>query len=69
MLAVKKSGTGSGTTEIHLLSAASGNQQFSLQTGTALHVVDLVVALNRDVLADKERGTGSSSTEIHVLRR
>ena len=70
VIAIKKSGTGTGTTEIHVLSAASGYQRFSLQTGTALHQTDQTfafgVALNRDVCAIKKSGTGSGSTEVHV---
>jgi hypothetical protein len=71
VFAIKKSGTGSGTTEIHVLSAASGYQQFSLQTGTALHQTDdtfsFCVGVNGDVFAIKRSGTASGSTEIHVL--
>jgi protease II len=68
---IKKSNTGTNSTEIHVLSAASGYQQFSLQTGTALHETDgtfaFAVAPNRDVFAIKKSATGSNSTEIHVL--
>jgi hypothetical protein len=71
VFAIKKNGTGSGTAEIHVLSAASGYQQFSLQTGTLLHPTDdtftFGVAANRDLLAIKKSGTGTGSTEIHVL--
>ncbi|WP_437502239.1 tyrosinase family protein [Sorangium sp. So ce1099] len=71
VFAIKKSGTGTGTTEIHVLSASSGYQQFSLQTGTALHQTDatfeFAVAANRDVFAIKKSGTGTGATEIHVL--
>ena len=71
LFAIKKNGTGSGTTEIHVLSAASGYQQFSLQTGTALHPTDhtfeFCVAVNGDVFAIKKSDTGSGTTEIHVL--
>ncbi|MGM9489603.1 trypsin-like serine peptidase [Ideonella sp. YS5] len=72
VFAIKKSGA-SGTTEIHVLSAASGYQQFSLQTRTALHPTDHTfefgVAANRDVFAIKKSGTQSGTTEIHALRR
>ena len=71
VFAIKKSGTGSGTTEIHVLSAASGYREFSLQTGTALHQTDQTfefgIAANRDVFAIKKNGTGTGTTEIHVL--
>ena len=71
VFAIKKRGTGSGSTEVHVLSAASGYQSFSLQTGTGLHETgdefEFALASNRDLFAFKKRGTGSSSTEIHVL--
>ena len=71
LFAIKKRGTGTGKTEFHVLSAATGYQQFSLQTGTALHETDdafeFAVAENRDVFAFKKRGTGTGKTEIHVL--
>lgn len=71
VIAIKKSGTASNTTEIHVLSAASGYQQFSLQTATALHPTDRTfefgIGPNNDVFAIKKSGTGSGMTEIHVL--
>lgn len=71
IFAIKKSGTGSGTTEIHVLSAASNYQTFALQTGTCLHETfanfDFAVAANRNVFAFKKSQTGSNSTEVHVL--
>lgn len=71
LFAIKKSNTGTKTTEIHIISAASGYQQFSLHTGTALHETDanfdFAIADNRDVFAIKKRGTGTGKTEIHVL--
>ena len=71
LFAIKKSGTDSGTTEVHVLSAASGYQKFSLQTRTALHetnnVWEFAVAENRDLFAIAKNGTGSGTTEIHVL--
>ena len=71
VVAIKKSGTGTGTTEVHVLSAASGYSQFSLETGTALGPTDdtfaFAVAENRDVFAIKKSGTGTGTTEVHVL--
>lgn len=71
LIAIKKNGTGSGTTEVHVLSAASGYQEFALQTGTALHETDdtftFVLARNRDLVALKMSDTGTTSTEAHVL--
>jgi len=71
VIAIKKQNTGSNSTEVHVLSAASNYQQFSLQTGTALHETDgtfaFAVADNRDLFAIKKQNTGSNSTEVHVL--
>ena len=63
---------GQSSTEIHILSAASNYQKFSLQTGTALHKTtadawDFALASNRDVFAIKKQGGASVSTEVHVL--
>jgi hypothetical protein len=73
VIAVKKQGTGTGSTEVHVLSASSGYQNFSLHTGTALHETgndfEFQVAPNGDLFAIKKRGTGSGSTEVHVLSR
>ena len=71
LFAIKKSNTGTKSTEIHVISAASGYQKFTLQTGTALHETDgsfdFAVADNGDVFAIKKSGTGSGKTEVHVL--
>jgi hypothetical protein len=71
IFAIKKSNTGTHKTEIHMLSASSNYQNFSLQTGTALHETDdsfdFVIAPNRDVFAVKKRNTGTHSTEVHIL--
>ncbi|WP_438040517.1 hypothetical protein [Sorangium sp. So ce128] len=71
LFAIKKQGTGTGTTEVHVLSAASNYQQFILQTGTALHPTDdtfaFAIAPNRDIFAIKKQGTGTGTTEVHVL--
>lgn len=37
LVAIKQSGTGSGTTELHVISGESNLEQFSLQTSTGLH--------------------------------
>lgn len=71
LFAIKKSNTGTKSTEIHVLSAASGYQRFGLETGTALHETDasfdFAVAGNGDLFAIKKWGTGSGKTEVHVL--
>lgn len=68
---VKKSGTGSRSTEVHVLSAASGYKSWVLQTGTALHETNedysFLLAANRDIFVLKRANTGSRSTEVHVL--
>jgi hypothetical protein len=63
---------GQSSTEVHILSATSNYQQFSLQTGTALHKTDgdawdFALAPNRDVFAINKQGGGTISTEVHVL--
>jgi len=71
LIAIKKSGTGTSTTEVHVLSAASSYQSFVVQTGTPLHETDatfeFLMAANRDLFAIKKADTGSGSTEVHVL--
>jgi len=76
LVAVKKSGTGTGTTEVHVLSGKSNFQQFILQTGTALHATDATFDFamtdwdgkgRLDLVAVKMSGTGTGSTEVHVL--
>jgi len=71
VFAIKKANTGSGKTEIHILSHASNYQTFALQTGTALHTTDHTWAFGlthgRDLVAIKKANTGSNSTEVHIL--
>ncbi len=76
LIAIKKSNTGSSSTEVHVLSGASNYQQFILQTGTALHETDATFDFafadwngdgKLDLIAIKKSNTGSSSTEVHVL--
>jgi hypothetical protein len=71
VFAISKNNTGSGTTEIHVLSAASNYQKFVTQTKTALPPSDgtwtFAVADNRDVFAIKKSATGSNTTELHIL--
>lgn len=71
LFAIKKRDTGTGRTEIHVLSAASGYQSFSLHTGTGLHETDdnfeFFVNGARDVVAVKKSATGTGHTEVHIL--
>ncbi len=77
LVAIKKSGTGTNSTEVHILSGASDFQQFILQTGTVLHETDETFAFavtdwdgdgRPDLVAIKKSGTGTNSTEVHILR-
>ncbi|KAG7420461.1 Vegetative incompatibility protein HET-E-1 [Fusarium oxysporum f. sp. raphani] len=76
LFAIKKSKTGTKSTEMHILSGASGFQKFILQTGTGLHETDVtfdfaVADWNADGCPDlvvvKKSNTSSGSTELHVL--
>ncbi|MBB5020038.1 hypothetical protein HNQ59_003346 [Chitinivorax tropicus] len=71
IVAIKKSDTGTRSTEIHILNARTGYRSFNLQTGTALHETgdnfDFAVLPNRDVMAIKKSQTGTGSTEVHIL--
>jgi len=71
LVGIKKSGTGTGTTELCVLSAKSNYQSFTLQTGTALHETgnnfEFSVVTNRDLFAVKKNATGTGSTEVAVL--
>jgi hypothetical protein len=74
---IKKNGTGSGSTEVHVLNGANNFSSFLLRTGTALEETysNFEFKLgdyNRDGILDlyciKKNGTsGTSSTEVHVL--
>ncbi len=74
--AIKKTSTGSNSTEVHILSGAANFQTFLVHTATVLAETDAtwafqVVDYNRDgtldVVGFKKSGTGSNRTEIHVL--
>jgi len=71
LVAIKKNHTATHSTEIHILSAASNYQTFTVQTGTPLQETDstfeFAVASNYDVFAIKKQNTGTHSTEVHVL--
>jgi hypothetical protein len=76
LFAVKKSGTGSNTTEIHILGGKSNFGSYLLQTGTALPETDSTFDFavtdwngdgKPDVVAVKKSRTASNSTEVHVL--
>ncbi|KAJ5150900.1 uncharacterized protein N7482_010152 [Penicillium canariense] len=76
LIAIKKSKTGSNSTEVHILSGASNFQSYILQTGTALPETDntfdfAIGDWNKDgrpdLIAIKKSKTGSNSTEVHIL--
>ena len=71
LMAIKRSGTGTNSTEVHILSAASNYTAFRLQTGTALHETgdnwSFVALANDDLMAIKRSGTGTNSTQVHIL--
>jgi hypothetical protein len=74
---VKRRGTGTGTVEVHVLSAASGFQHFIVQTDTGLSATEdnsgdfLIADLDRDGRPDlvfiKRRSTASGTIEVHAL--
>src|SRR5687767_4441945 len=73
---IKKSGTGSGKTEVHILTAASGYTQFALQTATGLHLTDETWEFGLgdylgdgrpDLIGIKKRATGTGRTEVHIF--
>jgi hypothetical protein len=76
--AIQKAGTGSGSTEVHVLSGASTFKSWLLHTATPLgqtgadHAWDFALLdMNGDGIPDlvgiDKVGTGSGTTELHVL--
>src|SRR5205085_1210275 len=64
--------TGSGRTELHILSASSNYTQFTAHIATALGMTNgnqwqFAVAPNRDLFCIFMNRTGSGMTEVHVL--
>jgi FG-GAP-like repeat/PQQ enzyme repeat len=68
--------TGSGNKEVHILSAASGFQQYLAHAVTALTGNDGPFQFQftdfngdgvRDLIAIKQNNTGSNTTEVHIL--
>ncbi len=76
IVAIKKNGTGTGTTEVHIMDGKSQYKSWDLQTGTALGVTDntwdfVKGDYNRDGATDifsiQKIGTASGTTEVHIL--
>jgi hypothetical protein len=76
ILAVVKNNTGTNTTEVHELTAASNYSQFGLHTGTALHTTDstwnfttadLDLDGRPELVAIAKQNTGTGKTEAHAL--
>lgn len=71
LVAIKKRGTGTHATEVHILSRQHLFQVYALQVKTALPECDdtwtFDVAPNRDVFAFKRNTTESGTLELHVL--
>ncbi|KAH8708463.1 hypothetical protein GQ44DRAFT_628068 [Phaeosphaeriaceae sp. PMI808] len=76
LFAIKKSNTGTNTTEVHVLCGDNNFQNFILQTGTGLHETDsnfdfAVTDWNGDgrpdLVAVKKSKTNGRCTEVHVL--
>ncbi len=70
LFCIKKSNTGSGSTEVHILGGNNNYQNFIFQTATALHETgdnwDFSVWDN-NLYCIAKNNTGSHSTEVHVL--
>ncbi len=76
LFVIKKNDTGTGTTEVHVLSGPDTFQRFTLNTGTAqpptgdehvYRVADWDRDGRPDLFAIKKNGTGTASTEVHIL--
>jgi hypothetical protein len=77
LVAIKKSGTSTNSTEVHVLSGASNFQTLLVQTGTGLHETstaqfDFALADWNgdgflDLIAIKKNNTGTGKTEVHIL--
>jgi hypothetical protein len=75
---LKRSNTGTGKLEVHVLSGASNYQSFLLQTGTPIGQADAATNFTfavgdydqdgrPDLLCLKRTNTGTGSLEVHVL--
>ena len=76
IMALNKSGTASGKTEVHIMDGAIGYQSWALQTSTVLHETDNTWEFGKgdfkgdghaDIVSIKKSNTGTGSTEIHIM--
>ncbi|KAF9767982.1 hypothetical protein IL306_014778 [Fusarium sp. DS 682] len=76
LVAIKKSNTGTNSTEVYILSGASNFQDFILQTDSALLKTDKIFDFaitdwngngRPDLVAIKKSNTGTNSAEVHIL--
>ncbi|MDB9798406.1 hypothetical protein OAB80_00270 [Flavobacteriaceae bacterium] len=71
LVGVWTNGTGSGKTEVHILSASSGYKNRLLDIATCLDETgdnfQFLIAENRDIYAIKKSKTGTNKTEVHIL--
>jgi hypothetical protein len=76
IIGLKKSGTGTKSTEVHILDGASNYQKWLLHTGTPQHETgsnwqfvadDYNSDGKTDIIGLKKSGTGTKSTEVHIL--
>lgn len=72
LFCIKKTNTGSGFMEVHILTSASSYQQFSLHAITPLTQTDaanfkFAASGNGDLLCMKITNTGTGNLEVHVL--
>ncbi|MDW3191028.1 MAG: hypothetical protein R8G66_01650 [Cytophagales bacterium] len=70
LVGIEKQNTGSGKTEIHILSAKSNYQTFTTHAVSGLDYTDhnwqFAMAPNRDLVGIFQKG-GSNKTEVHIL--
>jgi len=71
LLCIKKSNTGSGKTEVHILGKSDGYRSYKAHYVTALDPTDhnwaFCAAGNGDLYCIKKKNTGANHTEVHVL--
>lgn len=73
LYAIKKKGSPSNSAEVHVLSAATGYQTFSLQVETCLRKpgdhFEFCLGKNNDLTAIQKHDTVTKQTEVHIIMR